>query len=93
MILPVRRLAAQDLNVGSEHGVEEGVGATETHLHDGGRGDVGVAVLLEPGHETGQRGSHICRSCCAYHLETEMMMMTTLNTEYFCLISYLCHGF
>ena len=46
MVLPIRRFAAQQFNVGSEHGVEEGVGATEADLHDGRRGDVGVTVLL-----------------------------------------------
>lgn len=59
--LPVRRLAAQELHVGPEHRVEEGVGAAEADLHDGGGRDVGVAVLLQPGHQAGQRGPHVRR--------------------------------
>ena len=46
MVLPVRRLAAQQFHVGSEHGVEEGIRATEANLHDRGRGDVCVTILL-----------------------------------------------
>ena len=68
MTLPVRRLAAQQLHVGPQHGVEKGVGATEPDLHDGGRGDVGVAVLLEPGHQAGQGGPHVCRASGTDHL-------------------------
>ena len=59
--LPVRRLAAQQLDIGSEHRVEEGVGAAEADLHDGGGRDVGVAILLQPGHQAGQRGPHVRR--------------------------------
>lgn len=61
MALPVRRLAAQELHVGPEHRVEEGVGAAEPDLHDGGGRDVGVAVLLQPRHQAGQRGPHVRR--------------------------------
>ena len=57
--LPVWRLAAQQLHIRPEHRVEEGVRATEADLHDGGGRDVGVAVLLQPGHQAGQGGPHI----------------------------------
>ena len=69
--LPVRGLPAQQLHVGPQHRVEEGVGAAESDLHDGGGRDVGVAVLLEPGHQARQGGAHISRPSGADHLRQE----------------------
>ena len=46
VVLPVRWLAAEQLHVWPEHGVEEGVRATQPNPHDCRRGYVGVAVLL-----------------------------------------------
>ena len=68
MALPVRRLTAQQLHVGPQHGVEKGVRATEPDLHDGGWGDVGVAVFLEPGDQAGQGGPHVRRAGGTDHL-------------------------
>ena len=59
--LPVWRLAAQQLHIRPEHRVEKGVRATEADLHDGGGRDVSVAILLQPGHQAGQRGPHVRR--------------------------------
>ena len=74
MALPVRRLAAQELHVGPEHRVEEGVGAAERDLHDGGRRDVGVAVLLQPRHQTRQRRADIRRTRRANNLHNCVLL-------------------
>jgi len=68
VVLPVGRLPAQQLHVGPQHGVEEGVGAAERDLHDGGRRDVGVAVLLQPRHQTRQRRTDVRRTRRANNL-------------------------
>ena len=95
MALPVRRFAAQQLHVGPQHGVEERVRAAEADLHDGGRGDVGVAIFLEPGHQAGQSRPHVCRAgrtddlmmASQRHVNTLTMLLLLLTT-----ITYLRHG-
>ena len=79
MALPIRGLAAQQLHVRSEHGIEEGVGATEPDPHHGGRGDVGVAVFLQPRHETCKGCSNISRSGCTDHLKCNNVIKYSFN--------------
>ena len=66
--LPLRRFAAQQLYVGSQHWVEKRIWAAESDLHDGGRGDVSVAILLEPRHQAGQGRPHVRGPGGADHL-------------------------